>query len=108
MQVLAQPSRWTLADLQSHLQGAIELELGTIPLYLQAYFSIDATNAGTATTTVQTSIRNVASEEMLHLELVCNLLNAVGGKPVLTGRAAPTYPSTLAYINPPLTLNLQA
>jgi len=107
MRVLTQPATWTLADLQSHLQGAIELELGTIPLYLQAYYSINTTNASSATTAVATAIVNVASEEMLHLELACNVLNAIGGTPVLTGSAAPTYPSVLGYIQPPLTLNLQ-
>ena len=70
----------TLADLREHLQWAIELEHATIPPYLSALYSIDpARNPEVAEV-----VRSVFVEEMLHLLLAANLLNAVGGRPVST------------------------
>jgi CDGSH-type Zn-finger protein len=69
----------TLDDLREHLQWAIELEHATLPPYMCALYSIKpGTNAGA--TEVLTS---VFIEEMLHLTLAANVLNAVGGTPVL-------------------------
>lgn len=69
----------TLDDLREHLQWAIELEHATLPPYLCALYSIKpGTNHGA--TEVLTS---VFIEEMLHLTLAANVLNAVGGTPVL-------------------------
>jgi hypothetical protein len=36
------PSEWTYADLVEHLQVAMLVELSTIPLYLYAFWSIEA------------------------------------------------------------------
>lgn len=94
-------SAWTQDQLIDHLQDAVELELYTIPLYLCAYYSF-VDSAGTPAQLIM----NTVNEEMLHLELACNTLNAVGGHPVLTGAAAPTYPSDIPFIDPPLRLNL--
>lgn len=81
-----------LAALQAHLQVALELELSTLPPYLCALYSIpDGCNVEVAGL-----IRSVLMEEMLHLTLAANLLNAVGGTPVLARRGiAPQYPTSL-------------
>lgn len=72
----------TVEELRDHLQVAMQIELATIPPYLTALFSIkDGTNVAVAEL-----IRSVAMEEMLHLTLAANLLNAVGGTPRLTGK----------------------
>lgn len=84
----------TLASLKRHLQWALELELTTIPPYLCALYSIrDGTNTEAAAT-----IRGVVMEEMLHMTLAANLLNAIGGSPVLArAEVVPTYPGTLPH-----------
>jgi len=79
-------------SLREHLQIAMELELSTLPPYLCALYSIpDGSNIEVAGL-----IRSVLMEEMLHLSLAANVLNAIGGKPVLAKRGvAPHYPTTL-------------
>jgi len=62
--------------LKRTLQQAVELEFGTIPIYLSALWSIKDNLSPIAI-----SIRNVVQEEMLHLALVCNMLASIGGKP---------------------------
>ena len=86
---------WTLAKLQAHVQSAVELELFTIPPYLTALYSIKDPSS-----TAYALIRSVVVEEMLHLQLACNLLTAIGGRPRLTGDAAPKYPNPIPNIAP--------
>ncbi len=75
----------SIPSLQAHLQAALRVEHATIPPYLCALYSIpDGTNLEAARV-----IRSVVMEEMLHMTLVANLLNAVGGTPVL---AEPEFP----------------
>jgi Ferritin-like len=88
-------AEWTLKDLREHLTGAVELELLTIPPYLCALYSIHPqTNLEAGLI-----IRSVVVEEMLHMILAANVLNAVGGKPNLTTGAfmPPRYPTTIPY-----------
>lgn len=80
----------TIDDLHTALANAIALELATIPPYLTALFSIKP-GANAAAGTI---IRSVVIEEMLHLSLDCNMLNAVGDRPQLPG-AVLRYPSEL-------------
>jgi hypothetical protein len=82
----------TIAGLHRHLEAAMQLEHATIPPYLTALYSIrSGTNADASNI-----IRVVAVEEMLHLTLAGNLLNAVGGKPNLTAKGfVPDYPAFL-------------
>ena len=80
----------TIDDLQVALANAIKLELSTIPPYLTALFSIKPGHNAVAATI----IRGIVIEEMLHLSLACNLLNAVGGCPDLVD-AVPAYPTGL-------------
>ncbi|WP_231648435.1 ferritin-like domain-containing protein [Saccharothrix sp. NRRL B-16348] len=84
----------TLDDLRRHLQWAIELEHATIPPYLCALYSLDPERNGEAVHVVG----SVLAEEMLHLALAANLLNAVGGRPELdTPRLLPAYPHPLPH-----------
>ena len=77
------PARWTRHDLHQHLQHAVDVEFWTIPLYLTALYSIKGLKA------VQPSgypdaaklVQSVAIQEMLHLELICNISNALGYAP---------------------------
>ncbi len=80
----------SVEDLRTALGNAIALELGTIPPYLAALFSIKP-GANAAAGAI---IRSVVIEEMLHLSLACNMLNAVGGRPNLPA-ALLRYPSEL-------------
>ncbi|MFJ3307434.1 ferritin-like protein [Streptomyces sp. NPDC086549] len=66
-----------LKELKAALQLAIGLELSTIPVYLTGLYSI---KEGHNTETAQT-IRSVVMEEMLHMTLAANVLNALGEVP---------------------------
>lgn len=82
----------TVEDLHSYLHIAIQLEHATIPPYLTALYSLHPTTNADA----YRVIRVVAVEEMLHLTLAANLLNAVGGTPDLSAEGfVPTYPAHL-------------
>ena len=82
----------TVADLHDYLYVAMQLEHATIPPYLTALYSIHPTTNADA----YRVIRVVAVEEMLHLTLAANLLNAVGGTPDLTAEGfVPAYPAHL-------------
>ena len=94
---------WTLANLQAHLQAALELELFTIPPYLTALYSIKDPSSQ-----AYRLIRSVVVEEMLHLQLACNLLTSIGGRPMLTGTAAPQYPNPIPHIAPAYYIKLAA
>lgn len=84
----------TVDDLRRHLQWAIELEHATIPPYLCALYSLDAARNPEPAQVVGT----VLAEEMLHLALAANLLNAVGGEPRLdTPELLPPYPHPLPH-----------
>jgi hypothetical protein len=65
---------FTRADLEAYLNAALRLEHATIPPYLTALYSLHPGSNSDA----QHLIRVVAVEEMLHLTLVANVMNAVG------------------------------
>lgn len=86
----------TAADLMKHLQIALSIELGTIPPYLCALYSIkDSPNADPEKITPARIIHSVVMEEMLHLLLVANLINSLGGKPVIGDPIVLKYPGPL-------------
>lgn len=86
----------SLADLREHLQWAIELEHATIPPYLCALYSIHPAR----NPEVADIVRSVFVEEMLHLLLAANLLNAVGGRPRIdTPEMLAPYPRSLPHAN---------
>lgn len=89
---MALPHIITVESLHEYLHAALQLEHATIPPYLTALYSI---HAGTNLDAV-TVIRVVAVEEMLHLTLAANVLNATGGTPDLTGPGfVPSFPAYL-------------
>lgn len=85
----------SLDDLRSYLQIAIQLEHATIPPYLTALYSIKP-SADKSNQASFDLIRAVVVEEMLHMTLAANLLNAVHGEPKLTEKGfVPNYPTFL-------------
>ncbi|MQY13982.1 hypothetical protein SRB5_41420 [Streptomyces sp. RB5] len=93
----------TIESLREHLQWALELEHATLPPYMVALYTLDKERnkeAGEA-------ISSVFVEEMIHLALVANVLNAVGGRPVLdTPGMLPTHPRPLPHGDRSLRLSL--
>ncbi|WP_017609989.1 ferritin-like domain-containing protein [Nocardiopsis xinjiangensis] len=67
----------TIQELRTYLQAALEVEHLTIPVYMTGMYTI---RPGTNSTAYYT-IRSVLLEEMLHMTMAANLLNAVGGEP---------------------------
>lgn len=81
-------------DAIAMLQTAAAIEFGTLPPYLYAKFSI---LPGTNPAAVD-RLAMIVGQEMIHLCLVCNIINALGGTPQLK---APVYPCTLGDVGPP-------
>jgi hypothetical protein len=79
-------------ELHRFLQSAVELEHAIIPPYLTALYSIKpGTNLEVAGI-----LRSIMVQEMLHMTIAANVLNAIGGAPILTGPGfVPTYPGPL-------------
>lgn len=79
------------ATLLARLQTAIELEWSTIPPYMVAILSMKVT----ANRDAANLIRSVMMEEMLHMALLANVLNAVGGTVHIGPDNIPSYPRRL-------------
>jgi hypothetical protein len=77
-----------LEDAIPLLQMAIGIEFSTLPPYLYVLYSIKPGTNPEASS----RIKAVAMQEMVHMCLACNILNALGTNPVLT---APKYPGPL-------------
>jgi hypothetical protein len=84
----------SIDDAIAMLQTAAAIEFGTLPPYLYAKFSIlPGTNPAAAD-----RLGMIVGQEMIHLCLVCNIINALGGTPLLK---PPVYPTSLGDIGPP-------
>ena len=82
-----------LEDLKVDLQQALDTEIFIIPPYLTAMISLK-NGADGPNKAVYNIIHDVVVQEMLHVGLVANVLNAVGGKPQFTNTTfLPKYPS---------------
>ncbi len=82
----------TLEDLFPLLQNAIELEHATIPPYLTAMFSFKP-NTGSE---IRTIIHSIVIEEMMHMTIAANIMNAIGGSPDISSPGfIPNYPGPL-------------
>ena len=82
----------TLKDAQAQVQRAIQVEFGTLPPYLYALYSIPPGENEAASS----RIREIIHEEMIHMCLGCNILNALGGDPLLAdAMVVPVYPGPL-------------
>jgi Ferritin-like len=77
------PLQWNKTDLHRHLQHALDLELWTGPLYLTALHSIKGLKEKKHSEYPDAAklIYSVVVQEMLHLELVSNISNALGFSP---------------------------
>ena len=81
-------------NLRKHLQWAIELEHATFPPYLTALYSIKEGHSKEAAEI----LCSVLMEEMLHMTLASNILNAIGGSPQYDKPDfIATYPSNLPH-----------
>ncbi|HEY0107043.1 MAG TPA: ferritin-like protein [Rhizomicrobium sp.] len=80
------------AAVRIALQQAVQLEHATIPVYLYGLYSLHhGTNREIAEI-----IQSVVVQEMLHMTLACNVLNAIGGSPQIDKPGfIPTYPGPL-------------
>ena len=90
--------------LKELLNCAVVLEFATIPIYLQAMWSIKDNNCEVAQ-----SIRNIFQEEMLHMAMVCNMIAGLGGEPrIYDPKNGLKYPSGLpGGVHPELYLYLE-
>ena len=84
----------TQEEMREALQYAIELEHATIPPYLTAFYSLQpGTNDAIAAL-----IKGIVFQEMQHMTLAANMLNAIGGKPELDrAKFVPHYPGGLPF-----------
>lgn len=84
----------TVAEVQAALQKAIRLEFATLPPYLYALFTLrEGTNEP-----ARSRISAIVREEMTHMALACNVLNAIRGNPVVADASVvPTYPGPLPF-----------
>jgi hypothetical protein len=82
------------SKMQDALQYAIQLEHATIPPYLTALYSlIPGTNEAIAGL-----IKGIVFQEMQHMTLAANMLNAIGGEPAIDDPAfIPHYPGGLPF-----------
>jgi hypothetical protein len=81
--------------LRTALQQAIELEHSTIPTYLYTAYSLKGGYGG-VNGAIYGLIMSVVYEEMLHMGLACNILNAIGGSPEINQPGfIPSYPGPL-------------
>jgi hypothetical protein len=83
-----------LDGLRTALQNAVRLEHATIPPYLTAFYTLAAATPGVIQ--ARAIIRSVVMQEMLHMLLAANILNAIGGAPAINVKGfIPTYPGPL-------------
>jgi hypothetical protein len=88
------PDITSLCELHGYLHVAMQLEHATIPPYLTALYSIYPDPV--INVYPRNHLLTIVREEMLHLTLAANILNAVGGKPDLTAPDfIPSFPTFL-------------
>lgn len=89
---VAQAKTAGVEELRSLLQQAIELEHATIPAYLTALYSVKEGHNREAADI----LRSIVVEEMLHMTIAANVLNAIGGSPAIADpKFVPSYPGPL-------------
>lgn len=102
---MAAPKITSIESLHDYLYAAMQLEHATVPPYLTALYSLKPGSNSDA----YHVLRVTAVEEMLHLTLAANVLNAVGGAPDLTRPGfVPEYPAYLPDGETDFTVSRQA
>lgn len=96
-QLVAKLKQGGVKELRDSLQSAVMLEHATIPVYLYALYSIKPESlTPDRNLAVYNLLRSVVLEEMIHMSLACNILNAVGGKPRIDNpEFVPRFPGPL-------------
>ena len=90
-------------DIKKALQIALYIELSTIPPYLCALWSLEPGRNSAAAR----GIHEVVMQEMLHMTLVANVMNALKAKPVIADAGfVPRYPGTLPHSDGKITVDL--
>jgi hypothetical protein len=93
----------SVQDAQAMLQTALGVEFGTLPPYLYALYSIQPGKNPEA----RSRIKSIALQEMIHMCLACNILNALGGSPMIRPQTYPNpLPGDIGPDGTPLTLHL--
>ena len=78
----------SVADIQNAVQTAIDLEFATLPPYLYAKMTLlPGSNAP-----AMQRLNSIVGQEMIHMCLACNIMNAIGGT---VGINPPKYPGPL-------------
>ncbi|WP_013334650.1 ferritin-like domain-containing protein [Gloeothece verrucosa] len=92
------------SELYQPLQDAIDLEHSTIPPYLTAFYSIKSG----FNQEIAALILSIVRQEMLHMTIAANVLNAIGGQPVINEpNFIPHYPGNLpGNVEPDLVVGL--
>lgn len=95
----------SLRGLRRGLQDAVRLEHATIPPYLYALYSL----VPGKNTEIGDLISSVVGEEMAHMALAANVLNAIGGAPTVDDpKLLPLYPGPLpGGVDADLTVHLE-
>jgi hypothetical protein len=84
----------TLEHIQDALQRAIELEHATLPPYLTALYSL----VPGKNLEISDILNGIVIQEMQHMALAANILNAIGGKPNIANYDfVPRYPGGLPF-----------
>jgi Ferritin-like len=78
----------SVTDVQNAVQNAIDLEFSTLPPYLYAKMTI---LPGSNIPAMQ-RLNGIVGQEMIHMCLACNIMNAIGGTVSIN---PPTYPGHL-------------
>lgn len=78
----------SVAEVQNAVQTAIDIEFSTLPPYLYAKMTI---LPGCNTPAMQ-RLNGIVMQEMIHMCLVCNIMNAIGGTVTIN---PPSYPGHL-------------
>ncbi|WP_353572078.1 ferritin-like protein [Candidatus Albibeggiatoa sp. nov. BB20] len=86
------------------LKAALHLEFATIPIYLSAAFSLTSAKNDP----IKKLIIRIAKEEMMHMTVVANLMNAIGMSPNIIDAVPKTFPHTLDMLSEPLEINLES
>lgn len=77
-----------IGDVRQLVQQAIDLEFATLPPYLYANLSIPRGKNSEA----KALLTSIQGEEMVHMCLACNIMNAIGGDPKIN---PPSFPGPL-------------
>jgi rubrerythrin len=95
----------SLDGVRTGLQNAVRLEHATIPTYLYALFSLKPGTNGE----IAGLIESIVAEEMAHMALAANVLNAIGGSPSVDDPSLiPTFPGPLpGGVDADLTVHLE-